>query len=187
LPGDRLQTTLRFFKALADESRLKMVGILADKECSVEELARLLRLTAPTVSHHLARLKEAGLVAMRAEGVTHFYRLDAEALRSLSRQVLPIERPAERPIPTEETKEQKVLGDFLDGEQLKSIPAGRKKRQVILAWLAGRFDPDVRYSEAQLNEIIKRHHPDASTLRRELVASKLMQREHRIYWRLPER
>ena len=45
-----------FFKALADSNRLKIVGLLAEKSYSVEELAELLKLKASTVSHHLARL-----------------------------------------------------------------------------------------------------------------------------------
>ncbi|MEZ4544419.1 MAG: metalloregulator ArsR/SmtB family transcription factor [Cyanobacteriota/Melainabacteria group bacterium] len=55
---------LLFFKALSDESRLKIVGILASGDRSVEELASLLELRAPTVSHHLSRLKKTGLVHM---------------------------------------------------------------------------------------------------------------------------
>lgn len=41
---EKFYTLLRFFKALADENRLKILGILANRECSVEELAALLRL-----------------------------------------------------------------------------------------------------------------------------------------------
>src|SRR4051812_19082702 len=64
------------------------LGILATRECSVEELAALLELRAPTVSHHLARLKDLGLVAMRADGNTHLYHLECDALRTLSKDVL---------------------------------------------------------------------------------------------------
>ncbi len=60
---------LAFFKALSDESRLKIVGALASNDRSVEELATLLELRAPTVSHHLSKLKEVGLVEMRSEGI----------------------------------------------------------------------------------------------------------------------
>ena len=49
-----------FFKALADSSRLKIVGLLAEKSYSVEELAELLNLKASTVSHHLAKLSRWG-------------------------------------------------------------------------------------------------------------------------------
>ncbi len=44
MKNEKLQNLLRFFKALADESRLKIIGILANQECSVEELAVLLEL-----------------------------------------------------------------------------------------------------------------------------------------------
>ena len=52
-----------FFKALADKNRLKIVGLLAEKSYSVEELATLLGLKPPTVSHHLAKLVDVGLVS----------------------------------------------------------------------------------------------------------------------------
>ena len=71
-----------FFKALADPNRLKIVGLLAQKPYSVEELAALLELKAPTVSHHLSRLVKAGLVSARAEGYYSVYQLDRQALEA---------------------------------------------------------------------------------------------------------
>ena len=59
---------VNFFKALADPSRLKIVGLLAQQPYSVEELAALLQLKPSTVSHHLARLSEAGLVSAKVDG-----------------------------------------------------------------------------------------------------------------------
>jgi predicted transcriptional regulator len=181
---EQLQTMVRFFKALADESRLRLLGLLAGREASVEELATLLGLTAPTVSHHLARLKELGLVRMRSEGTTHLYALDADTLRSLSKETLEPGRVASLADDIEgEAWERKVLRDFFDGERLKEIPASRKKRLVVLKWLAGHFEPGVRYPERQVNEILRRHHEDVATLRRELVseACGLMQRERGVY------
>ena len=87
----QLAHMLAFFKALSDESRLKIVGSLANSERSVEELASLLDLKAPTVSHHLAKLKSLGLVTMKSEGTTHLYKLDLESLRALSKQMLSVE------------------------------------------------------------------------------------------------
>lgn len=71
-----------------------------------------------------------------------------------------------------------------EGTRLKEIPASRKKRAVILRWLANQFEPEIKYKEAQVKEIIQRHHPDASYLRRELIAEKLMSREGGLYWRV---
>lgn len=66
--------------------------------------------------------------------------------------------------------------------RLKEIPASRKKRFVILKWLVNQFEESVNYSEAEVNQILKRFHPDCATLRRELVSYNLMQRERGIYW-----
>jgi hypothetical protein len=183
----QMQTVLRFFKAFADESRLRIVGILAGGERSVEELAALLHLTAPTVSHHLSKLKDAGVVRMRPEGTTRVYRLETGALRTLSREVLSPDRIGSFADDIDgEAWEHKVLQDFFEGERLKEIPASRKKRAVILRWLAGRFRPGKRYTERQVNDRLKRHHEDTATLRRELIADahRLMHRERGIYWRV---
>jgi predicted transcriptional regulator len=184
---EEFHTLLRFFKALSDESRLKILGILANRECSVGELAALLGLKEPTVSHHLARLKELGLVRMRQDGNTHVYWLDGEALRSINREILTPEKIVTLVDNVEgQAWERKVLQNFLEGERLKEIPASLKKRIVVLKWLATRFEPGVRYPEAAVNEIIQRHHPDYATLRREMVENRLMQRENGIYWRVME-
>lgn len=81
--------------------------------------------------------------------------------------------------------EQKVLRNFVDGEELTRIPASRKKREVILRWLVDDFNYDVSYSEKEINETIQRHHSDCATLRREFIAFKFMARENGLYWRLP--
>lgn len=180
-------TLLRFFKVLANESRLKLVGILAQRECSVEELATLLQLKEPTVSHHLTKLKELQLVQMRPEGNTHLYQLNQEALQELNKAVF---TPGQMVNLVDEvdgvTWENKVLSNFLAGERLKEIPASRKKRLVILKWLARQFELEVTYPERTINEIIQRSHPDCATLRRELIGYQMMQRENGLYRRLPE-
>lgn len=178
------QTLLNFFKVLANESRLKILGILASRECSVEELAALVQLKEPTVSHHLAKLKELNLVNMRSEGNTHLYQLNCEALQSISKEIFTPDNMASLVTDVEsEAWENKVLKNYLDGNLIQEIPASRKKRLVILKWLVSKFEQGVNYPERQVNEIIKRHHPDCATLRRELIGYQLMQRENGVYWR----
>jgi hypothetical protein len=173
-----------FFKVLADSTRLKMVGILASGERSVEELAELLTLKAPTVSHHLARLRRLGLVEMHADGNTHLYRLNEEVLRSWAQQLLTRERVTELADEVDaDAWERRVLNDFFDGGRLRTIPARQKKRLVVLRWLAGHFRPGERYPEQQVNEILSRYYPDFATLRRQLVDEELMQRRDGLYWR----
>src|SRR5271169_6572093 len=78
---------LRFCKAMADESRLKIVGLLSTAEHSVQQLASILELKEPTVSHHLAVLKQLDLVKLRADGNFRWYRLNDQVLGQISRAV----------------------------------------------------------------------------------------------------
>ncbi len=184
MPEEDLQALLQFFKALSDENRLKLLGILAQHEQSVEALAAQLQLKAPTVSHHLAKLKELDLVGMRPEGNTHIYWLKAESLRTISKGLLSSEKMASLVDDVEsDAWERKVFKDFFEGTRLKEIPASRKKRTVILKWLANQFEDGVRYKESAVNDIIERYHPDTASLRRELIGEKLLQREQGVYWR----
>jgi hypothetical protein len=179
-----LHDLLTFFRALGDETRLRIVGYLAQRERSVEELAALVELRAPTVSHHLARLKDAGVIGMRREGNTHIYWLDSAALRARSKTLLTPETTAALvDDATGAVWERKVLKDFFDGATLKEIPASRKKRAVVLRWLANQFAPDRMYPEAEVNALIQRHHPDSATLRRELIGLGLLARADGTYWR----
>ncbi|OFW77401.1 MAG: ArsR family transcriptional regulator [Alicyclobacillus sp. RIFOXYA1_FULL_53_8] len=177
------QILIQLLKVLADESRIRILGILADHEASVDEITAYLGLKAPTVSHHLSRLRELGLVQMRPEGNTHFYRFQPESLRQLNRLLQP-DRLVTMANIEGDGWERKILRDFLIGEKLKEIPASRKKRVVILKWLAEKFAMDIRYPESEVNEIISRHHPDFATLRRELIGNQLMERENGVYWRI---
>lgn len=184
---EEFQMLLQFFKVLADETRLKLLGILANEERSVEELAALLKLKTPTVSHHLAKLKELQLVEMRSDGNTHYYRLNSDALRQTNKLLLTPEKIASLVDDIEgDAWERKVLHAFFEGTRLKEIPASAKKRSVIYKWLAKQFEYGVMYKEAQVNEIIQRHHPDSAFFRRELISSSagLMQRDNNVYWRV---
>jgi DNA-binding transcriptional ArsR family regulator len=66
---------VRFFKAFADEIRLRMLSLLAIREMCVCEVMVALDLTQPTASHHLGILETAGIVKHRKEGKWVFYRL----------------------------------------------------------------------------------------------------------------
>ena len=63
----------KFFKALADETRLRILGLLGLREMCVCEVMVALSLTQPTASHHLGLLENAGLVKARKEGKWVFY------------------------------------------------------------------------------------------------------------------
>ena len=78
------------FKALADETRLRILKLLEVREMCVCEVMVALGLTQPTASHHLGILENAGLVKDRKEGKWVFYRIaDQELIENLLRMTAP--------------------------------------------------------------------------------------------------
>jgi len=175
---------LELLQALAHENRLKILGLVAAREYNVTDLAAALDLREPTVSHHLTKLHAADLVRMRRDGTTHFYGLNVGALQELNKRLQTKDRIASMGRDVEgNLKDKRVLQSFLQDKVLKEIPASRKKREVILNWLAAKFETDRQYSEPEVNTILKRHHEDAATLRRELIGYELLHRKNGIYWK----
>jgi ArsR family transcriptional regulator len=67
----------RFFQALGDRTRLRLLNLMADQEICVCYLVEILRLPQPTISRHLAYLRGSGIVAARREGKWMHYRIVA--------------------------------------------------------------------------------------------------------------
>jgi len=78
---DNAKRASDFLKALAHESRLMILCILAEGEKSVSELENLLSLRQPTVSQQLARLRADGLVSTRRDGKAIYYKLASDEAR----------------------------------------------------------------------------------------------------------
>jgi DNA-binding HxlR family transcriptional regulator len=182
-PND--EELLTFFKALADANRLKIIGLLSQQSYSVEQLAALLNLRPPTISHHLKLLSEAGLVSARAESYYNLYQLEPGVLERIARNLATQDRlPSMAAEVDLQAYDRKVINDLsLPDGRLKVIPAQRKKREVVLRHILTEFKPGVRYTEKQVNDILKRYHDDTATLRRELIAYRLMNRESGEYWK----
>src|SRR5512138_2261698 len=179
---------LSFYKAMADANRLKIVGLLAGRSYSVEELAALLGLRPSTVSHHLAKLAEAGLVSAHTESYYSVYQLEEQALEERSRRLLSRKDFTSAVADLDlDSYDRKVVSDYTrrDGS-LKTIPAQRKKLEAVLRYVVRAFEPGKRYSEKKVNEVLARYHADTASLRRELVGYGLMQREGGggAYWRV---
>lgn len=185
--NDEMQLTelLGFFKALSDANRLKIVGLLAQNEYSVEQLAAMLDLGASTVSHHLSRLANVQLVSARADGYYSVYRLEPRALEQMARRLLASDQlPAMAASVDLDAYDRKVVNAFSNPDgSLKSIPAQHKKLLAVLRNLVESFSVDRRYREQEVNQILAGYHPDTATLRRELIGAGLMQRERGEYWR----
>jgi ArsR family transcriptional regulator, arsenate/arsenite/antimonite-responsive transcriptional repressor len=85
LSDAEIETTAKLFKALGDPARVRIVHLLAtsDEPVCVCELIEPLGLTQPTISHHLKKLTEAGLLVREQRGVWAHYTLDQDALKRL--------------------------------------------------------------------------------------------------------
>jgi ArsR family transcriptional regulator len=73
---DTSVNTVDFAKAIADDTRQKIMGLCCCNWLSVGEIVDALQVTQPTVSHHLSILRAAGLVKVRREGKQVFYTLN---------------------------------------------------------------------------------------------------------------
>jgi len=181
---------LVFFKALADPSRLKLVGLLAQQSYTVEQLAAMLNLGVSTTSHHLTRLAKAGLVTAQADGYYNVYSLRTEVLSEMARRLLRKEDLPKLAQEVDRTSyDRKVLAAFSkpDGS-FRAFPVQEKKFLVLLRHAAEAFEPGKKYTEKQVNQILSRFHEDTAQLRRGLVAYQLMAREGGggKYWRLEQ-
>lgn len=186
-PNTSMEELLEFFKALADGNRLRILGLLARQPLTVEQMAEMLKLRPSTVSHHLQYLAHVGLVSARAEGYYNIYQLENAALEQLARQLLSQETlPGVAADVDMDAYDRKVIATFTtpDG-RIKAFPAQRKKFEAILRYALRVFEPGVRYSEKQVNQMLGQLHEDTATLRRELVGYGWLKRQGGggDYWR----
>jgi DNA-binding transcriptional ArsR family regulator len=179
---------LMFFRALSDKNRLKIVGLLAQHSCTVEQLAALLELSESTTSHHLSTLSYVGLVEARTDGHYYQYFLRTDTLQEMAARLL---KTDELPRLSEqvdlEAYDRKVLQSFLDKNgHIKAFPTQEKKLLVLLRHVIKDFEPGKHYTEKEVNAILSKYNPDVSFLRRSLIEAKLMARQANgaEYWRL---
>ena len=77
-----------FAKAIADDTRQKIMSVCCCCELSVNEIVEKVGFSQPTISHHLAILREAGLVDVREEGKQTFYTLNQERIAVCCGQIM---------------------------------------------------------------------------------------------------
>ncbi|MBK8135857.1 MAG: metalloregulator ArsR/SmtB family transcription factor [Chloroflexi bacterium] len=190
---------LNLLKATAEKQRLVMIGLMGERERTVTEMAELLELTEPTISHHVSKLHSAGLLRLRMDGNQRFYQINPKRLEKFRQYLAEIDKPAkEYPTVVNDTtwvdaldwadEDKKVLRDTVVNGRLRQIPSKDKKWVVILRWLATKFEPDVRYTEKQVSDILRQIYDDYATMRRDLIGYGFMRREQGggDYWLTPK-
>jgi hypothetical protein len=169
---------------LAEPDRLKALAAVVLGAETLAEVAERSGLEPRAAARALSRLVAGGLLD---GGAGKGYRVRADTLRA-----------AAIPTPTEveasaEGPEAEVLRRFLRNGRLLAMPAAHGRRLIVLDHLAGLFEPGRRYPEPEVNDILRRYHPDYAMLRRYLVDDGFLDRADepdpsgsrsvKLYWR----
>ena len=167
---------------LADRDRLRVVAALVLGADTLESIRDATALEYATITRVLNRLKDKGLVVHDDE---FRYVLLAEAFQLAARanarhRTQSIAPELDPDIPDDEAK---VLRTFIRDGRLTKIPAQWNKKVIIFEYLAQRFEPGRRYSEAMVNLILGQFHADTAALRRYLVDAGFLDRAGGEYWR----
>ncbi len=174
---------LMIFKVLADDTRLRILQALREKDMYVELLSERLSLTPPTISFHLKKLQDAGLVDARREQYYIVYSLRKEAFGiSLSELLFSAEDSKVAGDLREEQYRRKVLKSFMPDGYCKALPAQIKKRMIIYEEIFRRFDPSRSYTEPEVNEVIGQVHEDFCSVRRDFIGLGWMHRKDGVYY-----
>jgi hypothetical protein len=167
--------------------RLLIVNLIKLKPRHGQELAAILELNPATISHHLSKLTEVGLLQSRKDQYYQTYSLAGDMLSKTLGEVVFVPQPELAADVAEDAYRQKVLKTFFKRGRLVQIPAQLKKRLVVLEKLVLEFEPGRRYDEREVNQILVEFNDDVATLRRAMIGHKLMQREKGVYWRIDDR
>lgn len=179
----QINRMVAFYKALGDFNRLRIIILLQHGPLHGQAIAGKLGLTAPTITHHMAKLREVGLIKERRNKNTIYFSLNTKILENQADALLTLgkgERVMEMHVT--ETERAEILKNFFTADgRLKTIPAQRKKRLVVLEKMASGFELNKVYSEKEVSMYLRRFHEDYATLRRELIDCRFMYRNNGEY------
>ena len=162
-----MKDVLEFLSVLADSTRLNIVGLLAQRPRSGDELATILGTKPPTISHHIARLEDAGLVSATAQQYYKIYALNPAVLGEYAGALTPANlanRVSQDEAIDANAYAAKILSRWLRDDRLQGIPRKLQHQRAVYAWLTDKFAQDVRYDSDQVGELVEQWcHPNFCT------------------------
>jgi hypothetical protein len=188
----QLNRIVRFHKAMADVTRIRILSVLATGPLSGVEIADKIGISPATVSHHMKKLREAHLVYERREKNIVYFHLDLKTLRQDSVSIVKmIENNAQGGTDMKEAidathktydhKESILANFFTKDGRLKHLPAQKKKKLYVLEKLLEGIEMGRVYDEKEINQHILQYHEDYATIRREWIINRFMHREDGRY------
>lgn len=179
------ESAIRIFKCLSDASRLRIVQALAQEDLYTELLAERLGLTPSTVSFHMKRLEEAGLVTSRKEQYYTVYSLERTLFEKPVSEIAASEPDQlDEQRKREEEYRRKVIDTFFEYGRLRSIPVQRKKRLICYEKIAESLEIGKVYEEREISDILASFHEDYCTIRRDMIGDGILRREGSKYTRI---
>ncbi|QIZ10909.1 metalloregulator ArsR/SmtB family transcription factor [Priestia megaterium] len=186
----QLDRVVAFYKTMGDPTRIRIVAILAKGPLHGQAIAGKLGLSAPTITHHLKKLRDIHVVYDRRVKNTIYFYLNESLINQqakvftelLEKKGKELDEMVESSI-----ERQKIIENFfMKNGKLKNIPAQRKKKLIVFEHMVRGLKIGEKYEEKQLNEYIKQFHDDYATIRREFIINHYMFRENGIYELNPE-
>lgn len=174
--------TIALLKTVADETRIRILRTLFEKDSYVELLSERLGLSPATVSFHMKKLQQAGLVDARREQYYTIYSVKRGVFRHTLEELI-LEKDGGDATETlrEEQYRRKILKSFMPDGVCRQMPAQLKKRIIVYREIFSNFEGGKSYTEKEVNEIIARIHSDYCTVRRGFIGMGWMQRSNGIY------
>lgn len=199
----QLDKLVTFYKALGDPTRVRILAILANGPLHGQALAGKLGVTPPTITHHMAKLREAGIVYERRDKNTIYFYLHEANMKRQSQAILNVLERAKVGseeglfAQAEENNDQRraqmaaehlhvIKSFFTPDGKLKQIPSQRKKKLIVFEYMVRGLKHGRKYKEQEINDYIRQFHEDYATIRREFVMNHYMYRENGIYELNPE-
>ncbi|MEH7306141.1 metalloregulator ArsR/SmtB family transcription factor [Neobacillus drentensis] len=186
----QLDKVVAFYKTMGDPTRIRIVAILAKGPLHGQAIAGKLGLSAPTITHHLKKLREIHVVYDRRVKNTIYFYLNESLINQQAKVFTELlEKKSEELDEMVESslERQKIIENFFTKNgKLKNIPAQRKKKLIVFEHMLRGLKIGEKYEEKQINEFIKQYHDDYATIRREFIINHYMFRENGIYELNPE-
>ncbi|MED4173747.1 metalloregulator ArsR/SmtB family transcription factor [Halalkalibacterium halodurans] len=178
----QLNRLVHFHKTLGDKTRIRIIALLKGGPLHGQAIAGKLGLTPPTISHHLSKLREIDVVYQRREKNTIYFYLDEKKLERMAGAILMIGGDEMFNFQVDDQEKVRVIKNFtLPDGRVKTLPAQRKKKLIILEYMLRGIEQGRVYSEKEINEHIRQFHEDFATVRREFVMCQFMFRQNGQY------
>lgn len=197
--AEQLEKLLELARTVGSAEQLALAGLLAAKageNILVSDLhPQLSPRTRSNLPRHLRQLEKAGFIQVQewralrpGQEPEPFslifnpeYAKQAQGMIAALRHVITLDTDEAKPLVMDERTA--TIRRFMRDGKLVGMPVQVKRQQYILEEVARTFEPGIRYTERQVDAILKPIYEDHCTLRRSLVDFKYLRRENGIYWK----